>query len=137
MSVISELIRIETDATISFGNYELEQKAKLENFEYAGDVYKVKTFKEITKLERNGLFVYESVPGTVVHRLKITDQGVSFSVEGMKDVQITVDLEANAEYRVVIDEHEAGIMKANLGGKLSFGVELGQTKKVAVAIEKV
>ena len=29
-----------------------------------GDLYKVKTFKEITKLERNGMFVYESVPGT-------------------------------------------------------------------------
>lgn len=31
-----------------------------------GDLYKVKTFKEITKLERNGMFVYESVPGTAV-----------------------------------------------------------------------
>ena len=33
-------------------------------------MYKVKTFKEITKLERNGMFVYESVPGTAVFDLK-------------------------------------------------------------------
>ena len=32
-------------------------------------MYKVKTFKEITKLERNGMFVYESVPGTAVFDL--------------------------------------------------------------------
>lgn len=27
-------------------------------------MYKVKTYNEITKLERNDMFVYESVPGT-------------------------------------------------------------------------
>ena len=58
MSVISELIRTEADGTISFGNYELAQKSKVQDFEHGGDLYKVKTFKEITKLERNGMFVY-------------------------------------------------------------------------------
>ena len=62
MAVISELIRTEADGTISFGNYELDQKTKVSDFEHKGDLYKVKTFKEITKLERNGMFVYESVP---------------------------------------------------------------------------
>ena len=66
MSVISELIRSEADGTLSFGNYELESKSKKQDFEHQGDLYKVKTFKEITKLERNGMFVYESVPGTTV-----------------------------------------------------------------------
>ena len=54
MSVISELIRSEADGTLSFGNYELESKSKKQDFEHQGDLYKVKTFKEITKLERNG-----------------------------------------------------------------------------------
>ena len=58
MSVISELIRTEADGTISFGNYELSQKSKISDFEHKGYLYKVKTFKEITKLERNGMFVY-------------------------------------------------------------------------------
>ena len=53
MSVISELIRSEADGTLSFGNYELESKSKKQDFEHQGDLYKVKTFKEITKLERN------------------------------------------------------------------------------------
>ena len=65
MPVVEELIRTEQDGTISFGNYTLGQKAKKSDFEYQGDVYKVKTFYEITKLERNDLFVYESVPGTL------------------------------------------------------------------------
>ena len=64
MAVISELIRTEADGTISFGDYSLSSKAKLDNFDHGGDLYKVKTFAEITKLERNGMFVYESVPGT-------------------------------------------------------------------------
>ncbi len=63
MPVVEELIRAEADGSISFGNYKLEAKAKKDNFEHEGDLYKVKTFYEITKLERNGLFVYESVRG--------------------------------------------------------------------------
>ena len=57
-------------------------KAKLDNYEFHGDMYKVKTFKEITKLERNGLFVYESVPGTAVTNFKQDEKTVSFTVEG-------------------------------------------------------
>ena len=52
MPVVNELIRIEDDGTISFGDYKLTDKAKLDNFEYRGDLYKVKTCQEITKLER-------------------------------------------------------------------------------------
>ena len=66
MPVVEELIRTEQDGTISFGNYKLSTKSKHDNFEHDGDLYKVKTFYEITKLEKNGLFVYESVPGTAV-----------------------------------------------------------------------
>ncbi len=66
MAAVKELISTEEDGGISFGNYELTAKSKVSDFRYQGDVYKVKTFKEITKLERNGMFVYESVPGTAV-----------------------------------------------------------------------
>ena len=52
MAVIKELIRKEDDGTLSFGNYEFDTKQKLSDFEFEGDLYKVKTFKEITKLER-------------------------------------------------------------------------------------
>ena len=55
MATIKELIRIEKSGGISFGNYELAAKTKRSDFEYNGDLYKVKTFKEITKLEKNGI----------------------------------------------------------------------------------
>lgn len=61
MAVVTELLRGESDGTISFGNHKLEQKAKLEDFEHAGDLYKVKTYATMTKLEKNGMFMYESV----------------------------------------------------------------------------
>ena len=98
MAAISELIRKETDGTISFGDYTLGAKAKLDNFEHNGDIYKVKTFSEITKLERNGMFVYESVPGTAVSELSVTDNGLKFMVEGPEDAQITLELEDETEY---------------------------------------
>lgn len=135
MAVISELIRSEADGTISFGDYSLSAKAKLDNFEHQGDIYKVKTCQEITKLERNGMFVYESVPGTAVANLKATDTGVAFQVEGPEDAQITVELEEEAEYDIAIDGVDAGKMKTNLGGKLSISVELGENP-VEVRIRK-
>ena len=137
MSVVKELIRTEENGTISFGNYELAAKSKLSDFEYDGDMYKVKTYNEITKLERNGMFVYESVPGTTVLDLDAEENGMSFLVEGPKDAQITVELEEDTPYKVIIDGVEAGEMKTNLGGKLSFSVELEQAEQVAVRIDKL
>lgn len=139
MSVISELIRTEADGTISFGNYELSQKSKRSDFEFNGDLYKVKTFKEITKLERNGMFVYESVPGTAVRKLKASESGLTFEVEAPTDVQITVELEEDTAYQVFVDDREVGEMKTNLGGKLVLSVELdsAEKEKAQVRIEKV
>ena len=129
MSVMNELIRSESDGTISFGNYSLAAKAKLDNFEHAGDLYKVKTYQAITKLERNGMFVYESVPGTAVTGFKATEEEVSFQVEGQEDAQITLELEAGTEYDIKINGTDAGVMKTNLGGKLSISVELDGSSK--------
>ena len=122
---------------ISFGNYELTAKSKLSDFEHDGDMYKVKTYNEITKLERNGMFVYESVPGTAVLDLDVVEDGMSFLVEGPKDAQITVELEEDTEYAITIDGVNAGQMKTNLGGKLSFSVELEQSEQVSVSIRKL
>ena len=136
MAAISELIRKETDGTISFGDYTLGAKAKLDNFEHNGDIYKVMTFSEITKLERNGMFVYESVPGTAVSELSVTDNGLKFMVEGPEDAQITLELEDETEYEIFIDGSNVGKMKTNLGGKLSLSVELEANTQVEVKVEK-
>ena len=136
MAVVEELIRTEANGGISFGNYELDQKQKVSDFEYEGDLYKVKTFKEITKLERNGLFVYESVPGTVAEHFKVTDDSVEFAVEGDKDAQITVQLENDTDYEVYVDDVAVGSMKTNMSGKLSVSVELEEGTSVKVKAVK-
>lgn len=136
MAVVKELIRTEENGTISFGDYELGRKSKLSDYQHQGDMYKVKTFREITKLERNGMFVYESVPGTSVFGLAQDDTSMSFSVEGAEDAQITVELEADTEYEVFLNGIDTGKMKTNLGGKLSFSAELGNAAKAEVKIVK-
>lgn len=136
MSVVNELLRAEADGTLSFGNYELTEKSKLSDFEYNGDMYKVKTFKEITKLERNGLFVYESVPGTAVNNFYESDNEMKFTVEGMDDAQITVEAENGAEYKVYVNDINVGTVTANLGGKLVLSVELNAGKTSNVRLVK-
>ena len=137
MAVVTELIRTEEDGSISFGNYELPAKAKADNYEHEGDLYKVKTCREITKLERNGMFVYESVPGTAVTHFSATGEGMQFEVEGAEDAQITVELEEDAVYRVSVDGVNAGNMETNMGGKLVVSVELEPGNASQVEIHKL
>lgn len=137
MAVIEELIRKEENGALSFGNYELDSKKKLSDFKYEGDFYKVKTFKEITKLEKNGLFIYESVPGTAVTDMKVTSREVRFSVEGWEDSSITIELEPEKEYKVYVDGINVGKMKTNLGGKLIMSVELYKGQVSNIRIEKI
>ena len=132
MAVISELIRVESDGTISFGDYTLNEKAKLDNFAHNGGSYKVKTYMDITKLECNDMFVYESVPGTAVSNFAKADDQVSFVVEGVEDAQITLELEAESEYEVTINGESTGTVKTNLGGKLSFSVNLENAASVVI-----
>ena len=127
MAVIEELIREEENGSLSFGNYDLDVKTKQDGFMYHGDSYKIKTFNEITKLEKNGMFVYESVPGTAVH---------DFMTNGNKDASITLELEPEKEYKVHLDDIYVGKMKTNLGGKLVLSVELEDKDSVDIKIEK-
>lgn len=136
MAVVSELLRREENGTLSFGNHKLNEKAKVEDFEYKGDLYKVKTYKTMTKLERNGMFVYESVPGTSVLEFEETEEGIRFLVEGDEDAQITVELAEDTEYEVILADKSIGKMKTNLGGKLNLSVELAGAGEVKVNIVK-
>ena len=137
MSGIKELIRTEEDGTLSFGAYELAEKAKKSDYEYKGDLYKVKTFDEITKLEKNGMFIYESVPGTAVHHFHSTQNGVSFEVEGKEDAQIILGLEDNAEYKIYINDTNVGKMVTQMGVKLVLSVEIGAADLVPVKVVKL
>lgn len=136
MAVVEELLRAEDGGAISFGNHKLGEKAKLEDFEFGGDLLKVKTYKTMTKLEKNGMFVYESVPGTSVNGFMETPEGICFQVEGDEDAQITVGLEDETEYEVFINGESIGKMNTNLGGKLNLSVELAGAGEVSVKVVK-
>ena len=137
MARVEELLRTEKDGTISFGDYTLASKTKLDNFEFEGDLYKVKTFSEITKLERNGMFVYESVPGSAVENFKANDTAVNFQISAPEDVNFTLELQPESEYEVLIGGASAGKMNTNLSGKLSVSVELGGDESTEVRIVKM
>lgn len=136
MAVVDELLRTEEDGAISFGNHKLAAKAKVEDYEHGGDLYKVKTYKALTKLEKNGMFAYESEPGTSVNSFMETENGVVFTVEGDEDAQITVGLKEDTEYDVCLGDMNLGRMKTNLSGKLSVSVELANVGEVQVKITK-
>ncbi len=136
MAGITELIKKDSDGSLSFGNFDLDSKQKRSDFEYEGDLYKVKTFKEITKLERNGMFVYESVPGTVVKGMKMTETEITFSVEGWGDSSITLELEPETEYQVTVAGADHGLMKTNLGGKLILSLEMDQGNSYEIKVVK-
>ena len=115
MAVVTELFRSEDNGTLSFGDYTLAQKAKKGDIQFEGDIYKIKTFKTMTKLDKNGQLIFESVPGSAVH---------------------TLEVEAGQEYKVFIDNTNVGMMKANLGGKLTLSVELSEGTAAAVRVKK-
>lgn len=123
------------DTGIDFGDFSLATKSK-EEVLYNNDNYKVKTFKEITRLEKNGRFIYESVPGTRVTEFKQTERGLEFFVESCeKNIQISLELEANKEYRLKYDDINIDKIVTNMSGKISISVEL--TDKVKVKLEKI
>ncbi|MCI5503377.1 MAG: endosialidase [Anaerobutyricum sp.] len=134
MANVKELLRTEENGTISFGDYSLDTKTKLSDFKFEDNTYKVKTFKEITRLEKNGGVVYESVPGSAVHDYKETERQIAFVVEAVDDIHITLEVEPEKEYKVFVDDTNIGKMKSTLGGKIDFSIELneGETAKVQV-----
>ena len=134
---MADLIYVCENGGLGFGDYTLAEKSKLSDFPHLGDLYKVKTFAEITKLEKNGSFVYESVPGTKVTGFVAEERKVSFNVEGNDHTQITLDLEEEKEYRVLLDGTNLGNMTTNIGGKLVISVELTAGQPQEVVIERM
>lgn len=136
MSVVEELICKDEAGTLSFGNYLLDTKTKKSDFLYEGASYKIKTFREITKLEKNGALVYESVPGSVVTGFRGNKDAAEFEVEALGDISFTLEMEPDSEYKLVIDGVSAGRIPTNVGGKLNASLSLNEGIKVKVKIIK-
>lgn len=129
MAIVKELILAEENGTISFGNYELDKKTKLMSFDVGGNLYDIRTFNEITKLNKDEALVYESIPGTAVHNFTVKDKLITFKVAGTAESQITMELSPDTEYDLFIDELKVGKIKSNLAGKIIFSVDCRNTPK--------
>ena len=137
MSGVKELLRSEADGSLSFGDYTLATKTKLADFKHEGDIYKVKTFKEMTRLEKNDNFLYKSEPGTAVYNIVYSENGVEFTLEANEDAQLTLGLKEEAEYEIFVNGESVGRMATNLGGKISFSVELDADVPVKISVKEV
>ena len=61
---------------------------------------------------------------------------MSFIVEGDDDAQITIGLEEETEYEVIVADVSVGKMKTNLGGKLNISAELADSGEVSIIVQK-
>lgn len=129
MAVIDEIIRVSENNSISFGDYLSMEKRKCEDFELDGNLYKVKTYRETTRLEKNGRLLLETVPGATVHRLTVQENIMAFSLEGVDDTRVTVQLEPEEVYRVLIEGVNIGNVKSNISGKVIFSLDLDGVEK--------
>ena len=136
MSVVEELIRKEDNGTLSFGNYLLDTKTKKADFPFEGASYKIKTFNEITRLEKNGTMVYESDPGSAVTNFRGNKEVAEFEVEAAGDISFTLEMEPSTEYKLVVNGVSAGRIPTNLGGKLNASLELDDGSKASVKVIK-
>ena len=135
MAVIQDGIRAGENGAISFGNYEAKEKIKVDDFACAGDVYKVRTHCEVTRLERNGKLLMETVPGAAIHNLLVSDTCIRFGATGKDATQVTMELESETDYKLTIDNESESNMKTNRSGKVTFSLELCG-EETTVQIEK-
>ncbi|OOB77856.1 MAG: endosialidase [Epulopiscium sp. Nele67-Bin002] len=122
MAIVEEIIRKNADNTLSFGNHELTSKTKVLDFDLDGSSYKAKSFNEVTKLKKEGKLVYESLPGTTVHNFKVTDDLVSFMLEGFAASQITLELTPTTSYEFKVDNDFIAKVTTTATGKVNISV---------------
>ena len=124
---------------LCFGDYNATEKIKVNDFEHMGSTYSLRTHNQVTRLEKNGELLLETVPGARVLDFCFSEKGCSFEIESNANVQVTLGMLPEAAYDLAIAEcnikgaetHEE--IEANRSGKISFGVELvGAAKKVVL-----
>lgn len=132
---MEELISVNADGSLNFGNHRLEQKQKIENFEYNGDSYYIKSYRKMTKLEKNNRLVFASEPGASVRNFQMQEGKVCFDILAANAVQVTLELEENKALEVFCNEESIGRIKTNTVGKLNFSVESDGVHTISVRME--
>ena len=126
MSIIQEGIILNEDKTLSFGNYEVTEKIKVKDSNVDGNIYKIRTHNEVTRLSKNGNLLLETVPGATIHNLNLKEKETTFLAEGLSDTLITIELEPNTNYSLFINDVNIDKIKTSLSGKINFSTTLSK-----------
>ncbi len=125
MGIIEKGIQVNADNTISFGNHLATEKVKIDDFKIGEDIYKLRSYNEVTRFTKNHKLVFESTPGVTVHNVKLSEDLINFKVEAERNPQLTLELEPDVTYKIKSNGHLVDEVKANsVSGKLSFSIEL-------------
>ena len=122
---------------LNFGDHTLTTKAKIDNFEFLENIYYLKTYDQITRLEKDSSLFFETVPGATVHNFIQNDDELSFSLLGNGHTSITLQLEGETVYRILNNKNSLlGSGVANSSGKINFSLELDPLKETHCIIKK-
>jgi len=130
-------ITIENESTLSFGNYIVKEKIKVNDFEFKGNIYSLRSHNKVTRLEKNGELLLEAVPGAFIQNFYLDENLCSFNIEAPSSVQLTLGLLPAVNYNKIIKEDGTKIkVETSATGKLSFSVSLNDNTK-KIDLEKI
>jgi hypothetical protein len=136
MPIVKKGIIIDEDKFLSFGNYNLKEKHKITDFDFFGEKLELKTYQKNTRLKKNGMIFFESIPGSAVHKMNINNSPIQFYITGLKTTDITISLQPDTMYRIYADNSDLGETKSTMSGKITFSLDLDDIHRI-VKIEKV
>jgi hypothetical protein len=133
MSKLPRGINVNENNSLCFGNYRAKDKIKVDNFEHMGNLYSLRSHHLVTRLEKNGELLIESVPGATFTNFTTSETGYEFEVSGLQDGQITLGLAPETPYTLQINAcGNPSAAATNRSGKLSFSIELSEDPKKVV-----
>jgi len=137
MSNLPKNIVVEAEGGLTFGDYKAKEKIKVNDFEYMGNIYSLRSHDLVTRLEKNSEMLIETVPGATVYNFALDEKTCYLEIESGANVQATLSLQPEAAYHLRVISDTGGEVSeeiaANRSGKLSFSVELeGDVKKVVL-----
>lgn len=133
---MKKLIEINEQSNLNFGDYTLSEKSK-ENIIYNEYEYKLKTFKDVTRLERDELLIYESVPGTYVENFSYKSDEISFMVSGNDTASIIIGVNQDSNFSLTIDDKFYPETVCISPGKLNINLNFNKENKVKVVLTKI
>ncbi len=131
-----EIIKLNENGSLKFGDYTAIEKQKVADFNFNGTLVSVKTHKDITVLKKNDNLFLETVPGANIDNFVVKKGEVSFDITGYKQTMVTLGVHPEEIYQINVNGHEIETQKSKLSGKISVSLDVEGTAK-NVVIKKI